>query len=412
MSTIPRALLPSFSAAVTPAAAAAAPSTFPPSYITEHILALSTYLTSLAEHSNLFGAASHDPFSPSLRTLHERLESGFLPPSPLPTQFLSDAHVQASSVAGAVAAPLVERDLADFADVFCALLARLQEIRTLLNLRLHSGFNAVTDAVFDNGPSIADLHESLSSYWTVLNDASCGRAMDDAVRRARAVALQTEIVRQVQSNEISAEDAEGQIAQIWSEEVYGSIQGLDWTVEWAPVLVGAKLEEKYRAVLGWVQRETERKGRLERRRARMGKKQKVTFLDESGNGGGGEVQQDGRAGREGERLVDQGKQVGLDNGEIRKAPAREQYPVMLQQDHAQETARHDLMQHRARQDQLQHDMEWQYKTQRVSEYSQYLRGRASQDAQYLVNQTFSGGTLSAFGSPGVREGEASTDMEF
>jgi hypothetical protein len=71
-----------------------------------------------------------------------------------------------------------------------------------------------------------------------------------------------------------------------------------------------------------------------------------------------------------------------------------------------------IEQERARQDQLQHDIQWQLKSQRVSEYSSYLRGAASSGVRSIVNSSAYSGSVrgSSVGSPAPELAEKDTDM--
>jgi hypothetical protein len=65
---------------------------------------------------------------------------------------------------------------------------------------------------------------------------------------------------------------------------------------------------------------------------------------------------------------------------------------------------------------LQYALEWQMKTRRVSEYSQYLRSMASRDARYLVQSTASNNDARlGSGDPvrgGRRKDAVMTDQDF
>lgn len=243
---------------------------FPADYTIAHILSLTSFLVSLEAHGNFFGASDTSAYSPSLRVLHKRLTEGYLAPSSLPTPFLTPAHVDASTLPNAVRCAAKERPLAHFEDLYYALLARMREMQRRMVDHVVSGFSTLETPVYAGGPTIASLHASLTSYWDVLNDASCGKAMDEAVREARVQCIHDEIVAQVRANCVAPEDAESQILQLRERDVYDAQEGLDWTPEWDAALVNAKLKEKYRGVF----EECKSKDRRENKRIKMAQRKK------------------------------------------------------------------------------------------------------------------------------------------
>jgi len=249
---------------------------FPTDYIIAHILGLTRYLISLERTGNFFGGSETSAYSPSLGVLHKRLTEGYTAPSSLPTPFLTPAHVDASTVPNAVSGPAKDRPLAHFEDLYYALLARMREMQKRMVDHLISGFSTKETTVYAGGPTIAALYTSLTSYWDVLNDASCGKAMDEAVREARVQCIHDEIVAQVRGNCVAVEDAEAQILQLRERSVYDAQAGLDWTPEWDAALVNAKLKEKYRVVFD----ECKRKDRMENKRIKIAQRKKREF----GNG--------------------------------------------------------------------------------------------------------------------------------
>ncbi|KAF1934074.1 uncharacterized protein M421DRAFT_235 [Didymella exigua CBS 183.55] len=367
-------VLPLFSPAATQAAVEASTESFPADYITNIILEISGYLVSLVEQTALFGRPSNDHYSPSLGTLHARLHGGQLNPSPIQSHANETARIKAT-LGQHTTTDVTQRPLEDFEDLYYAVLARMQDIHQILNARLGSGFSTFTDAVYPDGPSIADLYVSLAQYWDALNHNKFVKAIDCAVRRSRVKYLHQEIIAQVHNDEITHSDAEELLNDLYDPKDYNGIQGLAWVSGWAPSMVAAWLQEKYRIVLKIEKEDADSKSRMERRRARMGRKFK-------------QPQHELRSKKEVKKVVE-----GMDmaGGEVKKV-----VPVAEQQE---EQA---ISGHQDPQDQLlQYALEWQIKTQRVSEYSQYLRSMASRNARYLVESTTSSNDMRMGNSNGA-----------
>ncbi|CBX94449.1 hypothetical protein LEMA_P119400.1 [Plenodomus lingam JN3] len=220
----------------------------PSTLLIQNMIAFSTYLLTIENRSNFFGPRSNSSYSPSLRVLHARLINGYIAPSPLPSQFLTPAHTDLSTHANVFSGKVHERPLADFQDLYYALLARIREMQKRMSDHVRSGFSTRDTLLFPSGPTLANLHDMLLSRWELLNNAAAGKAMDEAVREARIQCIQEEIVVLVESNLMSGDEAELQIMQLREKNVYEAQPGLEWTPEWDPALVNAKLAEKYRNV--------------------------------------------------------------------------------------------------------------------------------------------------------------------
>jgi hypothetical protein len=253
------------------------------------------------------------------------------------------------------------RPLEDFEDLYYAIISRILDIHQMLNARLGSGFNRLTDIVFPDGPTIAALHESLSQYWDVLNTAQYVKAIDEAVRRSRVKHLHQEILLQVQHDDITQADADELLADLYDPNEYDGVQGLAWIGGWAPSMIGAWLEEKYRIVLN-VEREAEQiKTKDAGRRSRMVKKSRLSI---------------------GARSRKQSLQIFGNTPGDDKSNGH-----MPLQTHPQPCQLQETLQRCELQEQLDHALEWQIKAQRVEQYSQYLRNVASQKARHMVQST-------------------------
>ena len=374
-------LLPPFSPAATQAAVEASTEIYPADYVSNIILEISGYLVNLVEHTAIFGRAGNDPYSPSLRTLHSRLHNGQLGPSPIQSHANEHARIKAT-LGQHIPKNAVHRLLEDFEDLYYAVLARMQDIHQILNARLGSGFSTFTDTIYTDGPSIADLYASLAQYWDVLNHTAFVKSIDAAVRRSRVKYLHQEIIAQVHNDEITQADAEELLSDLYDPNEYDSIQGLAWISGWAPSMVAAWLEEKYRIVLSIEKEATESKNRMDRKRAKMGKKVK-------------QPQHELKSKKEAKKAVDEMHMAGVEAN----------VPAQVNQDEQEQSKKG----HRDSQEELEYALEWQIKTQRVSEYSQYLRSIASRDATYAVASTAPKNDM-GFGGPVQRASNENIDM--
>lgn len=261
-------LLPHFSASVTELDAQTTHKVCSSGYLTEHILKLSSYLIDLGKKKTLFGKFNTDPYTASLETLYDRLCNKQLAPSLLPSGFITAERINARSKLR-VDEEAASRPLFEYEDLYYALNARIQEMHQLLNLRLHSNFNTVLDEVYKGGPNIALFHEELSGYWDILNETACGKALDNAVREAKVLALRQELAWQIENDAISHADASVMVAKLYTPEIFDSVTGLTYVLDWAPIMVGAHLEARYRRMLDHEKQEATLKARNERRVARI-----------------------------------------------------------------------------------------------------------------------------------------------
>ncbi|KAH7402445.1 hypothetical protein BKA66DRAFT_404562 [Pyrenochaeta sp. MPI-SDFR-AT-0127] len=382
----PIVLLPPFSRALTQAAVEAATESYPKTYIIGILLPLSSYLITLIDHTNILGEQGKDPYCPSLRTLHDRLQNGLLGPSALPPEFLTDEHIW-GRIDQRTEVPAMQRPLADFEDLYYALVARMQDMHHLISVRASNGFNDVSVPVFTGGPTITDLHSSLSQHWNILNDPAYGKALDDAIRRATVDACEHEIRRQVQYNKLEQQCAQEMLADLWDPKTYTGVKGLSWIVEWTPALVAIMLEQRYRVILVLEKDEAERKAVQLKKHNRIRAPKKVTFsreptelmdLRQHDQGMYMDTQKVDKNGRiEVKHHVEQQQdaQYRADRHDLEQTHHQESGQDCIQQ---------DITQERARQEQIHGEIEAQMREQRVSEYTNYLRARASQSAHFMV----------------------------
>jgi hypothetical protein len=316
------------------------------------------------------------------------------------------------------------RPLEDFEDMYYAVLARMQDMQHTLNARLSSGFNDVHDALFPGGPSIADFATSMAQYWGVFNAPACARALDDAVRQARVTRLYEEIHMALDANVITQADADELLTDLFESK--DTAEGMKFIGRWSPAMIGGYLHERYRVLLQVEKEEDERQARELRKRARMkGKVRKerrkspmrrsspemmlegaregfARLREDDGGGGGFAVYQ-----------PSPGKQVRfVEQVEDAMRVEAHQVDKVNDNDLVDSMDHNAIEQERACQEQLQHDIQWQLKSQRVSEYSSYLRGAASRGVRSIVNSSAYGGSVrgSSLGSPPSEIAEKDTDM--
>lgn len=426
-------LLPHFSAAVTELDAQTTHTACSSDYLTERILKLSSYLIDLGKKKNLFGKSDADPYSPSLETLYDRLHNKQLGPSLLPSGFISVQRINARTnlrVDGEAA----DRPLFEYEDLYYAVNARMQEMHQLLNLRLQSGFNTIMDEVYKGGPNIALFHEKLSGYWDMLNKCICGKALDNAVREAKVMALRQELAWQIENNTISHADADVMAAKLYSTDIFNNVTGLTYFLDWAPIMVGAHLETKYRRMLDHEKQEAATKARHEHRVARIARMRqtlnagvpKAITSPRRRNRTARRVAHELSKKNYGETCYpdqylasvrNQGQDIpspttfnmkyAHDQATMQHSP---QYTARLHAGHyheehsadicnaeveeeyelqRQERAIHErqLAEEREEYEDLKLMLEWKDKLMRVSEYSEYLRANASQSAHYAVQNT-------------------------
>jgi hypothetical protein len=417
----PQAVLTPFTLAVTEAEVKATQVIYQPDYIIGNLLKLTDYLVDLVNHTNFFGPAGHDPYSPSLVTLYSRLQAGYVALSPLPG-IAKDAWRLRQTLGIRLHDPIAGRPLEDFEDLYYAVLARMQDMMQTLNARLTSGFNCAADLLFANGPSITDLHGSLSEHWDMLNDPAMVRTFDDAVRQSRVNCLYEEINAELEANVITQADADKLLTDLFESK--DTTAGIEWIGGWSPAMIGAWLKEKYRVLLKVEKDEDERQAREIRKRARMKVRVKKTISKSPTKCSSIEKMLEGmQTGFA--RLQDQRGGIGA----LRRGPGRrvrfvDQSDEGMQMD-AQQVDKytpieaehqghnqHGIKQERGRQDELQRAREWQLKSQRVSDYSNYLRGAASHDARSVVLSTVYSGSVpgDTLGSSAPKAAEEDANM--
>ena len=373
---------------------------YPVGYIIDTLLQLSSYLINNLGGGLLFGkTAVHDPHTPSLRTLFDRLHNGQLGPSRLPSKVLTDEHNK-GRVHQRTEVAVSKRPLADFEDLYYAVLSSMKETHQWLNDHVRSGFQDVSSAIGSGGETIADLHGSLSEYWKVLNSPACGKALDDAVRQAKFEALQEEIFRLVEANELLPDEAKWQLELLQTLRSDNDLDGMLFVNAWPPAMISVTLQQKYSALLKMEKEESEKQAMRKRRQQKTKpSKKEVKFSCELA------VSMEAEQNKHG--IYTHAQQISKETYSEADAQVLQQahegtqdlasYPCQDQKC-AQQIAKPTLLpggpqelneaytpqgleQKRAHQDRLHRAIGWDMKRQRVSEYKNHLRARASPDVR-------------------------------
>lgn len=403
----PSAMLAPLSPPVTEAAVEASSVCYPADYIKANILELSEYLNGLVDHTNFFGTPINDPYSPSLQTLHDRLQAGYLSPSPI-SALTKDVKRIKQTLSQRTSVPAAQRPLEDFEDLYYALLARILAMQHTLTIRLESGFNTPSDVLFVGGPDVASLHASLWQYWDLLNHPACARALDDAIRQTRVNHIYTEIMSELNANIITSADADALLLDLYTNK--DEAEGLDEIRIGSPAMISGWLDEKYRTVLILEKDETERVAREMRRHAKIKVAAPKIHKRRSQSPKKRASLQKMLEGLE--KMCDGPGTLVTDA--VRHVDAKKAEKAVLH--HPVQYPSQAAEQERARKEQLRQSREWELKAQRVSEYSQYLRNAASRNARRVVSSTLYSNTRrgSGFGNAPVQDyrGYEAGVMEF
>lgn len=257
MPTIPTPQALRFPPAVTEEAVETITATLPDNYIIAQLLQLSSYLIGIVENTNFFGPVGHDPYSPTLRTLHDRLHLGCINPSILEC-VANDSERNSEILGQRVHVDIADRPLEDFEDIYYAVLARMRSMLQTINERLHSGFSTVDDLLFGGGPSIEVFSNGLLAFWVVLNEPEFAGTLDAAVRLSRVTATYHEINRMVEMNRITVADAVPFLDELYAakHEAFGLRYEL---LEHSPALTGVYLLGRHGVLLDLEAKEYGRK---------------------------------------------------------------------------------------------------------------------------------------------------------
>jgi hypothetical protein len=412
---IPKAVLTPFPPAITEAAARAASAIYEREYIVHSLTGLSGYLVDMDDLTKIFGPSKHDPFRPSLKTLYDRLYAGYPTISPLPGMAKDTSQLR-KTLTIRTRKPVSFRPLEDFEDLYYASLARMQDMTQTLNVRLASGFNKVTDKLFDNGPTIAEMHATLTEHWGIMNDPSLVCALDCAVRQSRVNKLYEAITTELEANVITQDDADELFTDLYNSK--DKAEGLAWIAAWSPAMIGAWLEEKYRVLMHVEKKEQKRQhdryNKEMQRRSRLAKT-RVTKSTKSTRSLRSPIRRSSL-----EKMVQEVEaelaklEVDDHSEDFKHGPAQQirfvqhfEKAMRLDDEPVHKDTRMEVNQQVNKETRTEMNQqtqgpraieqkqigqvvprgvdEWQLKTRRVSEYSNYLRSVASPNARSIMN---------------------------
>jgi hypothetical protein len=233
------------------------------------LLRICANLLTLDTKSTLWNTPPANPYAVSLATLHDRLHAG--KPSPMPHIPRATASRHEAATPLRTSKHALNRPLEDFEYLYYAMLAKIQEICHILTLRVNNGFTSSTSPIFDNGPTLCETHARLQEYWVALNEPEFVKVLDSAVRRARVKGLHAEVLGQLRRGEISQSDSRELVEDLYTSGE-DEVPGLAWIGGWAPSMIGAWLEEKFRIMF---KAEREQKEADEKKRRDHAQKRKM-----------------------------------------------------------------------------------------------------------------------------------------
>ncbi|KAF2440753.1 hypothetical protein P171DRAFT_435521 [Karstenula rhodostoma CBS 690.94] len=238
--------------------------------VTSEILTLQTLTPSL-------GASSTDRYTPSLQVLHARLQDGHRSPFPGLENRSGEGFARTGKARKTAVSSAMDRPLADFEDMYYAILATVKEMHESIILRLNNGFVDPNALLFPSSQYTIHLfHEWLAHQWSILNEPSLVLALDVAVRKAFVDGHLCQALRsQVDSGQITHEEAEVARAQLYRSDVFDEMPGLSWVGNEHSAMINGRLNEKYRVVFQAEKQAQEKKARWAKKKDRFQKSAKV-----------------------------------------------------------------------------------------------------------------------------------------
>ncbi|OAG06866.1 uncharacterized protein CC84DRAFT_1163170 [Paraphaeosphaeria sporulosa] len=255
----------------------ATPLASPDDLVKTYLLHVTSELLAIQASTTSFGASSTDRYSPSLQVLHARLQDGHHSPFPGLENRSGNAFTRKGKAHRvAVPSPMV-RPLGDFEDMYYAILATVKETHDSIILRLNNGFVDPNALLFPSSQhTIHFFQEWLAHQWTILNEPSLVRALDIAVREALVDGHLCQGLRsQVDSGQITHEQAETARAHLYQSDVFADMPGLSWVGNEHSAMINGRLNEKYRVVFQAEKQAHEKKIRMAKKRERIQKTAKI-----------------------------------------------------------------------------------------------------------------------------------------
>ncbi|KAL1613048.1 hypothetical protein SLS60_001280 [Paraconiothyrium brasiliense] len=223
----------------------------PDDVVKSYLLNVTSELLAVQSSTSSLGAPSTDRFSPSLQTLHERLQAGYVSPFPGLQNRKTEVSSRVDRASCKVAvSPATDRALGDFEDLYYAILAAVKEMHEAIILRLNNGFSDPNAVLSPTSQFTTHFfQEWLVHQWAVLNEPSFVLALDIASRRSFVEDYLCQGLRiQLEAGEITQEQAEAARAQLYGSDVLEDMPGLSWVGNEHSAMINGRLNEKYRLV--------------------------------------------------------------------------------------------------------------------------------------------------------------------
>jgi hypothetical protein len=286
---------PRLPAAVLQETVEATPLASPDELVKTYLLNVTSEILVLQSSTTSLGAPSTDRYSPSLQVLHARLQHGHHSPFPGLDNRSGDTFARTRKPHKVAISSAADRPLGDFEDLYYAILATVKESHESIILRLNNGFVDPNALLFPSSQyTIHFFQEWLAHQWTILNEPSFVLALDIAVRKSLVDGhLCQGLQSQVESGQLTHEEAEVARAQLYESDVFADMPGLSWVGNEHSAMINGRLNEKYRVVFQTEKQAREKKTRWAKKKERVHRIAK-TSPKAQGRRGSGEYRQQRR----------------------------------------------------------------------------------------------------------------------
>ncbi|KAF1966936.1 hypothetical protein BU23DRAFT_485012, partial [Bimuria novae-zelandiae CBS 107.79] len=189
-------------------------------------------------------------YTPSVRTLHKRLRTGYYAPfSGITIHNENVAELAQQAVNKSTKASPMERPLGDFEDLYYAILAAVKAMHDLIILRLNNSFNRPDSPLFSSsGHTLSSFRELLLGHWNALNQPSLILALDKAIRRPSIENHLSQILGTEAFGAMTRKDVDGACTFLYEKNVVKNSPRLGWVIHGSPAMINGQLNEKYRLV--------------------------------------------------------------------------------------------------------------------------------------------------------------------
>ncbi|KAH7126911.1 hypothetical protein B0J11DRAFT_416787, partial [Dendryphion nanum] len=213
------------------------------------IVDISRDIVAMDDKSTLWRKTKVTPHSISVNMLFNRLETGKAAAHPIEAYSFSETSTKAL-LQLPIAKSLNSRPLEDFQDLYLASIAKIRDIHQHVALRINNGFMNLTDVLSPSGGlTLGEAITLLEDHWDTLNEPGLMKSLDNASREAMRKHGHAEILSRFDSGQLTKIEAEECFDQLYNPALSDMIAGIPWIMDWAPGMIGAFLEEKYRVML-------------------------------------------------------------------------------------------------------------------------------------------------------------------